>query len=48
MAWSRTPLPLTCDAAYVFWVEFTLDMGSHHILDGMFKAVNQEMLGGNN
>jgi hypothetical protein len=48
MVWTGTPLPVTCDAVNVFWVEFTVDTGSHHILDSMFKAVNQEMLGGNN
>jgi len=48
MAWTGTPLPLTSYGVNVFWVEFILGMGSHHILDSMFKAVNQEMLGGNN
>jgi hypothetical protein len=48
MAWTGTPLPRTCDTVNVFWVVFILDEGSYHILDNMFKAVNEEMLGGNN
>jgi len=48
MAWTGTPLRVTCDAVNVSWVEFVLDAGSHCILDSTFKTVNQEMLGGNN